>query len=439
MTASAAMPDAPAPGRLRVREVEWPAVLVSFAYFFCVLSAYYVVRPLREQLSAAVGSTQLPLFYAATLVVMLCLTPLFALLVSRWPRRVVVPLVYAFFTACLLAFVPLFADPGLLSPRALGTLFFVWVSVFNLFVVSVFWSFMNDIWSEPQAKRLFPLIAVGGTAGALAGPGLTRALVNVVGVAPLLVVSAALMGIAMLCVGWLGRWARRHGERREDARAGVAIGGGMFDGLRQIATDPFMRGMAVLLLLADGIGTVAYALVIDYSGATFTDAVDRTRFAATLDLVTNGLIFLLQVTVTRWLLPRHGPGALLVVWGALAMLMLAAVALSSDPHAPVLGAWPIVVVALVATRALAFGVAEPARHALFSRVPRSHRYKGQNAIDTAVWRFGDLAIALGMNGLRGLGMAVGGFAALGACAAAAAAVLGWRIDRRTAPLRAAAT
>lgn len=418
-----------APRESRVHGAEWGAVIVSFAYFFCVLSAYYMVRPVREQLSAAVGSMHLPVFYAATFVVTLCLTPVFAWLVARYPRRVVVPAVYAFFTLCLLAFVPLFSR-DLLSLRALGTAFFVWVSVFNLFVVSVFWSFMNDIWTEPQAKRLFPVIAVGGTAGALAGPALTRALVDVIGVAPLLVVSASLLSVSMLCVAWLGRWARTHGERRHDAHHEAPLGGSMFDGLKQIVRDPFMRGMAMLLLLADGIGTVNYALVADYSGATFTDAVSRTRFAANVDLAANTLTVLLQLFVTRWLLPRHGPGALISLWGAAGVAMLAFVALHPDPHAPLLAGMPAVALALIVSRGMAYGMAEPARHALFSRVPRSQRYKGQNAIDTAVWRFGDMVIAQGMNILRGAGMAVGGFAALSACAAGLASLLGWQLGRR---------
>ncbi|MEO6364882.1 MAG: MFS transporter, partial [Luteimonas sp.] len=128
----------------RVHSGEWRAVVLSFVYFFCVLAAYYVIRPVREQLSAAVGSKQLPVFYAATFVVMLVLAPVFGALVARYPRRVVVPAVTLFFIACLLAFMPLFAVEGLLTAPTLGAVFFVWVSVFNLFVVSVFWSFMSD-------------------------------------------------------------------------------------------------------------------------------------------------------------------------------------------------------------------------------------------------------------------------------------------------------
>ena len=262
----------------RIHGGEWRAVVLSFFYFFCVLAAYYMLRPVREQLSAAVGSTQLLWFYAATCVVTLALTPLFAWLVSRYRRQVVVPLVYGVFIACLLGFVPLFTHQGLLSPRALGTVFFVWVSVFNLFVVAVFWSFMADIWDEAQARRLFPIIALGGTAGAIAGPILTRTLVHVIGVAPLLVVSASLLAVAVGCVLLLGRWARVHGSRRFDAAQESAVGGGMFDGLKQIFANPVMRGMALLLLLSDGIGTVNYALVADDAGAHLRDAVARTAF-----------------------------------------------------------------------------------------------------------------------------------------------------------------
>jgi ATP:ADP antiporter, AAA family len=417
----------------RVHSGEGRAVALSFLYFFCVLAAYYMIRPVREQLSAAVGSTQLPWFYAATFVVMLLLAPIFGALVARYPRRVVVPVVYLFFIACLFGFVPLFAIQDVLSPRALGTVFFVWVSVFNLFVVSVFWSFMADIWDEAQSRRLFPIIALAGTAGAVAGPLLTRLLVGVLGVAPLLVVSASLLGVAVLCIVLLGRWARVHGARRHEAGHEAAVGGSRWDGLRQIFADPFMRSMALLLLLADGIGTVNYALVADYSGATFVDAVARARFAANVDLAANVLTALTQVTLTRWLLPLKGPGPVILVWATVSIAALLLVVFAADPHAALVFGMPAVAVALIVSRGLAYGMAEPARHSLFTRVPRNLRYKGQNAVDTAVWRFGDLSIALGMNGLRALGVMTAGFAACSAMAAVMAAAVGWKLSRTTVP------
>lgn len=413
----------------RVRAGEAGALAVSFAYFFCVLAAYYMIRPVREQLVATVGSTQLPWFYAATFLATLALAPVFGALVSRYPRRVAVPLFNLAFIACLVGFVPLFAQSGPLSPRALGILFFVWVSVFNLFVVSVFWIFMTDIWSVAQARRLFPLIALAGTCGAVAGPALTRLLVDMIGVAPLLLVSAALLSVALGCVVWLGRWSRVHGERRAPADE-AAVGGGMFDGLRQVFADPFMRGMAILLLLADGIGTVNYALVTDYSYHAFSDAVARTRFAANVDLATNVLTALVQLTLTRWLLPRHGAGPTILAWAVASLGMLLLVMLAPDPHAPMLVGMPAVALALIVSRGLAYGMAEPARHSLFAGVPRNVRYKGQNAVDTAVWRFGDVAIATGMNALRAVGATVSTFAALSGTAAVAAGAVGWRLSRR---------
>jgi AAA family ATP:ADP antiporter len=443
----------------KVQRHEWRAVVLSFVYFFCVLAAYYVMRPVREQLSAVVGSTQLPWFFAATLVAMLALTPVFGWLVSRFPRRIVVPAVNGFFIACLLAFVPLFTDQGVLSPRALGIVFFVWVSVFNLFVVSVFWSFMADIWSQNQARRLFPMIATGGALGAIAGPILTSALVGVIGVAALLVVSAVLLGVAMGCVFLLGAWARARGERRHDAAHEAAVGGGMFDGLKQIFSNPFMRAMALLMLLGDAIGTVAYALYVDNLGATFAaDAAKRSQFyhlmvhayglmpwndvatltpaqartftASLVDLTTNLVQLALQLTVARWLLKRHGAGPVIAVWAVGSVAVLLALALFGNIAVTWLGGLSLAVLALIVTRSGAYGLVQPARESLYTQVPRELRYKGKNAVDTAVWRAGDVMVALSMNGLRALGAGAGVFGWLGALAAGISGWIGWRLARR---------
>lgn len=441
---------------------------LSFVYFFCVLAAYYVIRPVREQLAAAVGSTQLPWFFAATFAATLALTPVFAWLIARWPRRVVVPVVYLFFIGCLVAFIPLFARDGLISPRALGIVFFVWVSVFNLFVVSVFWSFMTDIWDEGQARRLFPLIGVAGTIGAIAGPVITRVLVDVIGVAPLLAVSAGLLGIALLCVLLLGRWSQRHDLGKQHHNQ--PVGGGIFDGLKQILTTPFMRNMAILMLLGDAVGTICYALVTDYSRATFHDAVARTRFAADLDMSTNLLMILLQVTATRFLLPRVGAGVVIAVWAAIGIAVCLAMAMSGNPNVPVFAisqeqaaAWiahipdvpflrnliaqPIellptlswVVLMLLVTRATAYGMMQPARESLYTLVPRSWRYKGKNAVDTAVWRAGDVASALLVNALKSIGAAGTIFGLTGAAAIAISGWIGWRTAAQAQDARNAAS
>ena len=415
----------------RIHEGEWSAVMVSFLYFFCVLAAYYMIRPVREQLSAAVGSTQLPWFYGATFLCMVLLAPVFGAVVSRWPRRIVVPLFNLAGVVCLLCFVPFFADTSLLSPRTLGIVFFVWLSVFNLFVVSLFWIFMTDIWSPEQAKRLFPIIAVAGTAGAVAGPMLTRGLVQMLGVAPLLLVSASFLGVAVVCVVMLGRWAKAHAHVRPEQAEGEAVGGGMWDGVKQIFATPFMRNMAILLLLADGIGTVNYALVTDYSHQKLLDAVERTSFAANVDLATNILTVIVQIFLTRWMLPRYGAGPVIMVWAGAGIAMLSLVMLVPDPHLPLIAGMPAVALALIVTRGLAYGMAEPARHSLFAKAPRVMRYKGQNVVDTAVWRFGDMVIASGMNILRVGGATVATFAGISAISALVAGVIGWRLSKLT--------
>ena len=443
----------------RIHTGEWRAVMLSFVYFFCVLAAYYILRPVREQLFAAVGgSTNQTWFYATVFAATLGLTPIFSALASRYPRRVVVPVVYAFFIVCLFGFVPFFTYQGLLAPYVLGVVFFVWVSVFNLFVVAVFWSFMADIWDEGQARRLFPIIALGGTAGAISGPVLTQVLVARIGVAPLLVVSATLLTIAAGCAIVLGQWARVHGARRFEVGHEAAVGGSMWDGLRQVFANPFVRGMSLLLLLGDGIGTVNYALVADYAKDHFTDAVARTRFFGGMDLTTNTLQVILQLTLTRWLLPRAGAGVLIGLWGVGVTIVLLLVYFAADPHAAITGVSPAeaasrlahfsgegflidlvrsmagffllmpwVALALVVSRALAYGLVGPARESLFSMVPRSVRYKGKNAVDTAVWRFGDLSVASIMDGLRGFGVGIAGFSLLAASWGALATAVGWRL------------
>jgi AAA family ATP:ADP antiporter len=408
------------PSRSAIQRHEWFAVGVAFVYFFCVLTAYYMIRPVRDQLSAAVGSTSLPLFYAATFAATLALTPLFGALVARFPRHKFVPIVYLFFIAGMIAFIPAFQMQDTIGPRLLGSIFFVWVSVFNLFVVAVFWSFMADLFDAEQAHRLFPVITLGGAIGALVGPALTKAFVFLVGVSGLLIVSSLLLGVAIGCILLLSRWSRNHpvaGDVRRDERV---IGGGLLAGAIETLKSPLMRRIALLMLLGDAVGTVIYALLIDYSGATYPTREARIDFAAGIDLWANSLQMILQLVLTRPLMVRFGPGAAMAMDGAVKAVMLAGLIVFAGP-------W-IAIVAIV-TRASAYGVFKPAADSLYTRVDAETRYKTKNFIDTSVWRFGDLVITSGFNLLRWLGMALPGFAALTMLAAASSGWLGWRITR----------
>lgn len=391
--------------------------LATLAFFF-VMAGYYIIRPVRDQLGGAVGSQSLPLFYAVVFAVMLLLTPVFGWLVARFSRRQLLTWSYSFFIVCLLAFVPAFLAQERIGARALGVVFYVWVSVFNLFVVSLFWSFMADIFVSQQARRVFPLIALGGMGGAIFGPLLTRYLVHVLGVAPLLAVSAATLGLALLL---LLRLSSRD-ELANDGRAAQGTGGSLWAGVRELWSRPFLRYMAMLMLLGDGIGTLAYALMADYTNTHFHDRVARTAFYNDLDLATNVLGAVLQLTLTRWLLVRLGAGWGLVLPALINIGLLLMIAVFGAGDVRIWGiALPLLGVMLVTTRGFAYGMTKPAVDALYTRVPRETRYKGKNFVETAVWRFGDVVVTSGVSVLAWLGVGIGGMGLIGAGVATASA------------------
>lgn len=415
--------------RFAVRAGEGRTLALACLAFFSVLAAYYVIRPVRDQLAGAVGSIALPLFYAATFVATLLITPLFGWLVAHLPRRRLLAWSYGFFIVCLIGFAPLFAWQDRIGARTLGVAFFVWVSVFNLFVVSLFWSLMADICSSEQARRLFPLIAIGGNAGALAGPGLTGVLAVRIGVAPLLVVSAALLTAALAAALALSAHAPKERGAAPAADA-EAVGGSLLAGLRAVFVEPFLRRMALLMLLSDGVGTLAYALVADYASVHFADKAARTAFFAGLDLRINLLGVLLQLTLTRWLLVRIGFAAGFVLPALVNVGLLLAVASLGSGSVAVAGfALPIVPMMLVLSRGFAYGVTKPASDALYTRAVREARYKGKNFVETAVWRFGDLAVTSALNGLRAIGAGLSAISLLAAAGAGLAGWIGWRATR----------
>lgn len=397
---------------------------LSVISFFLILTSYYVLRPVRDQLVGAAGSSSLPVFYAIVFVVMLALTPVFGWLVARFPRRRMIMVSYLSFVICLVAFVPAFVAQDRIGAVALGRVFFVWVSVFNLFVVSLFWSFMADVYRSREARLMFPFIAFGGMAGALAGPLLTRLLVLRLGVPAMLVVSAVMLLLALAALLSL--------STREEARDGASaapLGGSILEGAKAAFAQPFLRYMTVLMLLSDGIATMAYALMADYTKAHFVDNAARTAFYADLDLWINGLGALLQLTLTPLLLRGLGTAWALVLPSVVNLCLLAWLAAHGPGDAMLFGfAVPLVAIVQVGTRGFTFGMAKPAADALYTRMPREARYKGKNFIETTVWRFGDLLVTTGLNGLRAVGVGIAGIGLI--CAGLAA--IATEVARRAA-------
>ena len=390
--------------------------MVSALAFFFLLTSYYIIRPVRDQLGGAVGSAQLPLFYLATFVAMLLLTPVFGMLVARFPRRRLLGWSYSFFIVCLLAFIPAFLAQDRIGARSLGVVFYIWGSVFNLFVVSLFWSFMADVFDSRRAREVFSLIALGGMAGAIFGPLITSTLVGLIGVAPLLLVSALMLGLASLLLLHISV------QRAEDGGTEQPIGGSLWAGVRELWSRPFLRYMAILMLLGDGIGTLAYALVADYAKAHLASATTRTAFYAHIDLAVNLLGALLQLTLSPWLLMRRGAVWALVLPQVVNFGLLIVVMMGGHAQVSVLGySVPLLVLMMVGTRGFMYGMTKPASDALYTRVPRETRYKGKNFVETAVWRFGDVVITSSISGLVRLGIGVSSIALIGVGAASLAA------------------
>lgn len=404
------MPQAPTTaGRfdhLRGALREFPPLLWSFLYFFFLLTGYYVLRPVRDAMGAAndpsavfpvamvdwfaargvaLGDYQVQALFTGTFIAMVLLQPVYGALVSRFPRRLFLPVVYLAFIACLLGF--RFAFEAGLPGR--GGLFFVWVAVFNLFAVSVFWSFMADIYTDPQAKRLYGFIAAGGTLGGLLGPEITTRLVGQLGVGNLLLVSAGFLALCLACILRLAPWARAR-EQAAGVRSGdEAMGGGILEGLRRIATDPLLRAFAVLMFFGVGVGTLLYneqnTIVRAMTLGNPAAAEEATAFFSMIDKSINWLVLLLQVFVTRAVLTRWGVAPLLV---GPALLILAGFCVLWASPLPML-----VAVVQVGTRASEFALAKPARETIYTRVDREARYKAKAAIDTVVYRGGDLSFA----------------------------------------------
>ncbi|HZA49985.1 MAG TPA: MFS transporter [Myxococcaceae bacterium] len=405
-----------------VRRAEVAALLWSSAYFFVLLGGYYILRPVRDQMGISRGAEKLPVLFTGTFVAMLVASPLFGALASRWPRQKLIPWVYHFFALNLVAFVALWKVE--LGRGWVPFAFYIWAAVYNVFVVSVFWSLMTDLFSEEQGKRLFGFIAAGGTLGGLVGPTAATLLAAPVGPINLLLLSAVLLEIAVLCVWMLVRWARVNPvERagRRDVEAEAAIGGSVWSGLKPVAASPFLlasAGYVVLATVGQGFLYLQQAKLIELAS---DDPAARTALFATIDLVVNVSTLVLQLVVTGRVLKRLGITVALSITPVLTGLGFAYLAMN-----PVVRA---VAIFQGARRAAQHAIVRPARELLFTQVTREERYKSKNFIDTAVFRGGDMLTGWLYAGLGALGIGLVGIAWLSVPISAAWLALGVYLGR----------
>jgi AAA family ATP:ADP antiporter len=394
---------------LRAERHELPAVAWAFAYFFLLLCSYYILRPVRDSLAVEIGPQTLRLLFTATFAAMLALVPLFGWLCARLPRARLLPVIYGFFALDLVAFA--FALEA--------HVFFVWLSVFNLFVVSVFWSFMADLFHTGQAARLYGTIAAGGSLGAIAGPVAASSLVSVITIRGLLLLSALLLLGTVLCVIMLGRWARAH-PRHGEPPPEVPMGGGILEGVRAALRSPFLLAICGYLLCYTALSTALYFQQVDILAREVATTEARTRLLASVDLAVNVLTLALQLLAFSRLALALGPTGMLVVMPLVSLVGFL-----------ILGAAPTLAVLIsfgVSRRVGEFAISKPAREALFTAVPRRERYKAKNFIDTVVYRGGDALSGWAFAGLAAAAVVAAGVSAVWA---ALAVYLGHRIRRWT--------
>ncbi len=365
---------------------EYAAVAWSFLYFFCVLSAYYILRPVREMLGVQSGPETLPYLFMASFVVMMLATPVFGWITSRYPRKKFLPWVYAFFILNILAF---WAASAYLidddqSRVWAGRIFFVWLSVFNLYVVSVFWSFMADIYTREQGRRLFGLLSSGGSIGALLGSTTSFALAQNIGSQNLFPIAAILLTLAILCIRQLRRWVMQEDHQQPGHRVemGASLGGNALAGARLATSSNYFRGIVAASIIASLLGTALYLFRAFMVEASIADNDAQTRFFAAINLAQNFFTILGQMFLVRFVVRRFGLGITLSIMPALSVLCFVWVA--ADPS--------LLVIAIVDVirRASGFTFSKPSTDMLYSVVTPEEKYKAKNFIDTTVYRFGDV-------------------------------------------------
>ena len=388
---------------------ERSAALWSFAYFFTLLAGYYVLRPLRDQMGIAGGVKNLPWLFTATFLSLLVAQPLYGELVARLPRVRFISIVYHFFVANLVLFWLLLTFD--VEKVIVARVFFVWVSVFNLFAVAVFWSFMADLFTAEQGKRLFGFIGAGGTAGALLGPLLTIWLSAPLGPTNLLIAAAVFLEAAIFCVHRIERVADAPTDK--DLK-GQRVGGSAFAALPELIRSPYLLGVAAWVSLLSFGATITYFAQANIVSVTIHGAAAQTRLFAGIDLAVGLLSLATQIFATAQVLKRFGTGIAAAALAAIYVVGFAAMAI-----APGLS---VVVALQVTQRWMNFAIANPARQVFFTVVGREEKYKAKNLIDVVVYRGSDALYGFLYDSLQALGLKVG---AIALCALPVAA--GWLV------------
>ena len=403
----------------RIEAQELRATFASFGFVFVLMAAYYILKPVRDAMASDWSDTEVSWLWTINLVVTLAMNLLYSLALSLGRLKVVVPALYGFFALSFIGFAA--GAEAVAGAELAHKAFYVWVSVFSLFHVSVFWSFMADLFSKEQARRLFGFIATGASVGGLVGPLLPVFLAGRVGNNVLMLIAALLLLGVIPLIAWLERLKVTELHNAEAvAAARPKIGGNPFAGFTHLLRSPFLLGIAVFLFFYTSLGSFIYFelknLLAPYDPAT------RTQIQSGINWAINVCTILTAVVATGRLTTRFGLSVtlalipIMMVGGLLAVSVVASV-------------W-IVVFAQVALKAGNYAITRPGREMLFTLVDRETRFKTKPVIDTLVYRIGDSLNAWSFTALsEGLGLGMAPLALIGAGIAAVWALMGVVLGR----------
>lgn len=412
----------------QIRRDEVAPVIASALAFFFILTALMVLRPARDALGMERGIEAIRWLFIGTAIVTLAVNPIFGLLVSRTRRLVFISATYVFFALSLLGFYGVLVGAPQAIGEVSGMVFFVWFSVFNLFATMVFWALMADRFALEQSKRLFGVISVGGTLGAIAGPWLASILAERIGAAGLLPVSATLLGLAVVAAWAATRLQPQRATAETDATQVVderaVIGGSAWEGFRAVFRSPYLLGISAYVLTLTIIGTFIYFTRLQMVAALGDDLDMRTGVFARLDLYTQLTTLFLQALVAGRLMKRLGVHVTLALLPITAILGFAGLAITAS--------LVTLTIFQAAYSAVQRSLTRPARETLFTVVPREDKYKSKAFIDTFVYRGGDV-IGAQLEGVLGrLAAGLGALITVAIPLAVAWGALGVWLGRRQA-------
>ncbi|MBR9989276.1 MAG: MFS transporter [Gemmatimonadetes bacterium] len=413
---------------LNIRRDEVAPVLMAAFYFFCILIALQVLRPAREALGMERGIEAIRWLFQGTLIITLFVNPVFAWLVSRFRRMVFISTTYLFFAANLVIFYILLVFTPTAIGQTSGQVFYVWMSVFNLFVTMIFWALMADRFAYEQSKRVYGLIAVGGTVGAIAGSSMAALLAERIGTPMLLLIAAAFLTLAVVCAWLVTRMTAAWNEGSTDTLAAAAagertiIGGTAWQGFSAVSRSPYLLAIAAYVLILAVLVTFVYFTRLQMVAALGEDTDMRTGVFARIDLATQVATLVLQAVVAGHLMRRLGVAVTLAITPVIVALGFIGLA--------IIGSLAALVVFDATFRATQRALMRPARETLFTVVTRESKYKAKAFTDTFVYRAGD-SVGAGVEGLLGrLGMALVGLASVAVPLALGWAALGVWLGRR---------